>query len=159
MKMFNARDVLHFAIRIEENGEIFYREAARAIGDHGAKDIFNRLATEEVGHKMTFQDMLETVGDYEPAESYRGEYLAYLQAYIDGKAVFKGLAGASSDLSQVADTASALDFAIQREVDSIIYYQETKEFVPEKHHKTVDRVIGEERRHFSLLSEMRKGYR
>ena len=159
MKVFNAHDVLQFAIRIEENGEIFYREAARATGDKGARDVFSRLATEEAGHKRTFEGMLEGLGDYQPAEAYQGEYLAYLREYIDGKAVFRGLAGNSPELAQVRDIVSALEFGMQREIDSIVYYQEIEAFTPEKYHKTVDAIIAEERRHFSLLSEMRKGYR
>jgi rubrerythrin len=164
MKVFNAYDVLQFAIRVEENGEIFYREAARMIGDQGAKAIFARLAIEEIGHKKILEDMQGDLGDFRPAESYEGEYLAYLQGYIDGRVIFKGrVTGSGGDskdmtIAGVLDTRSALDFAIQREVDSIVYYQEVKAFVPEKHHKVVDGIVDEERRHFALLSEIRKNY-
>jgi rubrerythrin len=154
MRVFNAHDVVQFAIRVEENGEVFYREAASVTNDQGAKETFNRLATEEAGHKKTFQGMLGSLGDYRPTETYEGEYLAYLQDYIDGRVIFKN---AGSGMSQIHDTLSALDLAIQREMDSIVYYQEIKAFVPDKHHKTVDGIVGEERKHFSLLSEIRKG--
>jgi rubrerythrin len=172
MRVFNAHDVLEFAIRVEENGEIFYGEAARITSDVGARDIFQRLATEEAGHKRTFVSMLANLGDYQPTETYEGEYLAYLQEYIDGKVIFKthtGTAATSStaafaagskdpDLPRVHDTISVFDFAIQREVDSIVYYQELKVFVPEKYHKTVNAIVDEERKHFALLSEIRKTY-
>jgi rubrerythrin len=164
MKVFNSHDVLQFAIRVEENGELFYREAARITGDHGAKAIFSRLAIEETGHKKIFEEMQGDLGDFRPAESYEGEYLAYLQGYIDGRVIFKGrLTGSGDDskdlpIAGVLDTRSALDFAIQREVDSIVYYQEVKVFVPEKHHKVVDGIVNEERRHFTLLSEIRRNY-
>jgi rubrerythrin len=173
MRVFNAHDVLEFAIRVEENGEIFYGEAARITSDPGARDIFHRLATEEAGHKRTFASMLANLGDYQPPETYEGEYLAYLQEYIDGKVIFKAQTDVAAtkataasgeglkdlDLPRVHDTMSAFDFAIQREVDSILYYQELKVFVPEKHHKTVNAIVDEERRHFALLSEIRKSYR
>jgi rubrerythrin len=172
MRVFNAHDVLEFAIRVEENGKAFYEEAARIASDQGARDIFRRLATEEVGHKKTFAGMLANLVDYQPTETYEGEYLAYLQEYIDGKVIFKGHADANpahatagsggdlknSDLSRVRDTLSAFDFAIQREIESIVYYQELKMFVPEKYYKTVDGIVDEERKHFALLSEIRKTY-
>jgi rubrerythrin len=172
VKVFNAHDVLEFAIRVEENGEVFYGEAARIAGDQGARDIFRRLATEEAVHKKTFARVLASLGDYRPTETYDGEYIAYLQEYIDGKAIFKEHTGTApadatagsgkglkdSDLSRVHDTLSAFDFAIQREVDSIVYYQELKVFVPEKYHKTVDAIVDEERKHFALLSEIKKTY-
>ena len=173
MRVFSAHDVLRFAIRIEENGEVFYREAARVVSDQGVKEFFGRLATEELGHKRTFEAILASLGDYQPSETYEGEYLAYLQEYIDGKAIFKEHDAERGgrerttpheefrgpELTPVSDTRSAFDFAIQREMDSIVYYQELRAFVPEKHHPTVDRVVDEERRHFSLLSEMKKTYR
>jgi rubrerythrin len=161
MRVFNAHDVLQFAIRVEENGEVFYREAALVTNDQGAKETFSRLATEEAGHKKTFQGMLGGLGDYRPTETYEGEYLAYLHDYIDGRVIFKnaksGEDAARSRVSQIHDTLSALDYAIQREMDSIVYYQEIKAFVPEKYYKVVDGIVGEERKHFSLLSEIRKG--
>ncbi len=158
MRVFNAYDVLQFAVRIEENGEAFYRAAARNTHDQKVAELFDRLAAEEVGHRRTFEGMREDVGDLKPTESYEGEYVAYLQDYIDGKAVFEAHQDASSSPSGVTDRLSAFDFAIQREVDSIVYYQELRPFVPEKYHKTLDGIIAEERTHFSLLSERRKGY-
>jgi rubrerythrin len=171
MKVFNGHDVLQFAIRVEENGEAFYREAARLANDQGVRDLFSRLAAEEVGHRRTFEGMLSELGSYQPAETYEGEYLSYLHAYIDGKAIFRGNdigssgpansqpAAGTANLSalNVHDTLSALDYAIQREIDSIVYYQEVRVFVPEKYYPVVDGIIGEERRHFSLLSGLRRG--
>ena len=57
MKSFSGGDVVQFAIRMEENGELFYREAAGTADDPGVVDLFNRLADEEVKHKKIFQDL------------------------------------------------------------------------------------------------------
>ena len=51
MSILNAHDVVRFAIRIEEDGELFYREAAGLADDKKAKALFARLADEEVGHR------------------------------------------------------------------------------------------------------------
>ena len=53
MTIFNMHDVVNFAIRIEENGEKFYREAAEIIPDGPVRELFTRLAEEETVHKRT----------------------------------------------------------------------------------------------------------
>jgi rubrerythrin len=152
MELFSAQDVVQFAIRIEENGEAFYREAERKASSEDAKALFGRLAAEEIEHRKVFERMLGKLGEFKPPESYEGEYMAYLRGHIDGRAVFKG--GAPGSCS----TLSALDFAIQRELDSMLYYQELKRVVPEREQKVLDAIIDEERIHFAQLSLIRQKY-
>jgi len=152
-----ASDVFQFAIRVEEDGELFYHRAAMMAEDKEIQKLFDRLADEEVRHKRTFSDMLEKIEEAKPHENYSGEYMAYLRDYIDNKVVFskeskeKGFKG-------VHDVQSAIDFAIQRELDSVLYYQEAKQFVAPKHHGQIDKIIEEERKHFAVLSEVKKKY-
>ena len=101
--------------------------------------------------------MLSKLEEYTPAESYNGEYMAYLRDYIDDKVVFKKEAK-ENQFPDVHDTLSAIDFAIQRELDSILYYQELKQSIMEKHRTIVDNIIAEERKHFALLAEVKKNY-
>ncbi|MHB8110023.1 MAG: ferritin-like domain-containing protein [Syntrophorhabdaceae bacterium] len=158
MNIFNAGDILQFAIRIEEDGEIFYHKAAMNAQGKEVRDFFNNLADEEIRHKRVFSEMLQGIDLNTPAESFRGEYAAYLRDYIDGKVVFT-----KEDKSNVATgnftTLEAIHFAIGREVDSILYYHEIKQFVDKKHHDEIDRIIDEERRHFIQLSDMDKKFR
>jgi rubrerythrin len=62
------------------------------------------------------------------------------------------------ELAKIKDTVAALDFAIKRELDSILYYHEIKRFVSAAQHATLDQIIAEERKHFSMLSEIKKRY-
>jgi len=156
MKSFSAGDVLQFAIRLEENGESFYRQAAATAADPKVVDLFNRLADEEIKHKKIFEDLFSRIQWVEPAESYPGEYFAYLKNYIDGKVVFSADSG--RQLPGIHETAAAFDFAIQRELDSMLYYQELKAFVPERDFRVIDEIIAEERKHFTVLSEAKKSY-
>ena len=151
----NIHDVVNFAIRIEENGERFYREAAEIITNQPVKELFGRLAEEETVHRKTFERLLSGLGDYQPPETYEGEYLAYLKDFIDGKAVFKDHPKIPQ-LGKASSIAGALDFAIQREVGSILYYQEIKQFVGTRHTEAIDRIIDEERMHFAFLSKLRR---
>ncbi|HTP26571.1 MAG TPA: ferritin family protein [Anaeromyxobacteraceae bacterium] len=153
MKMFSAYDAVQFAIRIEENGEAWYREAGSTAVDEEAKQLFLRLAEKEADHRGLFQRMLDNLGNRPLLESYPGEYLAYLRDHIDGRAVFErdGRSGpeAGSDASKV------LEFALQRELDSMLYFEALKAFVVDRDLKAVDAIIAEERMHFTELSRIR----
>jgi rubrerythrin len=149
-------DVVNFAVRIEENGEQFYREAAGIVTNRPVKELFDRLAKEEMGHKKTFEKVLSRLSSYQQPETYEGEYFAYLTAFIDGKVVFKDHPKIP-ELAKASTVIGALDFAIQRELDSILFYQEMKGFVAGAGHtSTVDLIIDEEKTHFAILSKLRR---
>lgn len=154
---FTASDILEFAVRIEENGANFYRYAVQIAKDEEAKEIFSRLADEELNHQKIFGRIFAAMEKTVLPESYAGEYAAYLHNYVDNAVIFTKEA-LDRELAGVKDTLSALDFALRREQDSILYYHEIKQLVPAAEHAAVDRVIEEERRHFSKLSEIKKRF-
>ncbi|HOJ43409.1 MAG TPA: ferritin family protein [Syntrophorhabdaceae bacterium] len=155
MNIFSAADIFQFAIRVEEYGEIFYHKAALNATNDEVRKLFNRLADEEIKHKRIFQELYEKVKDNRLPESYTGEYMAYLRDFIDGKVIFIKQSQ-EKELAIIQDTMAAIDFAIQRELDSILYYQESKQFVHEGQQKLIDDIIIEERKHFALLTELKK---
>ena len=157
MKLFESSEIYLFAMRIEENGEKFYRHAAQLAQDKESKNMFTFLADEEVRHKKTFENMLSKTERREIEESYPGEYLAYLQDYLDNKIIFSKSAK-DTEYPEVKDTLSAIEFAIQREMNSVLYYHEVKKFVAPSQQDDIDRIIEEERKHFSLLSDIKKNY-
>lgn len=154
MSLFTTSDVLQFAVRMEENGGRFYREAADRSKNSEVKKLFDSLASDEAEHKKTFEEFLSKETLIEPREDYPGEYLSYLHDYIDGK-IFVALDDKSA-MSESSKVAATLDFAIQREMEAIHYYQELKSVVPVEDHPTLDKIINEERKHFKQLSEARK---
>ncbi len=154
MKIFDASEVFQFAIRIEENGEKFYRYAEGIAKEEEEKKIFSYLADEETKHKKVFEDLVSKIEKYEPAESYPGEYFAYLRAYADSIIFTKEQLDA--ELSNVKDTLSAIKFGIRRELDAILYFHETKKFISENQHHLIDEIIYEETKHFLKLSELEK---
>ena len=154
MGTFDVSEIFQFAIGIEENGEKFYRYAAQMMEEGETKEAFNRLADEEIGHKKIFEEMLSKIEKYEPPEIYPDEYFAYLRAYVNDAVFTREMQ--EKELPAVKDTFSAIKFAIQRELDSILYYQEIKKFVPKDQHDLIDGIIEEERRHFLKLSKFLK---
>ena len=158
MSDFEASDILEIAIRIEENGSSFYRYAAQIAEDEKTKKIFTYLADEEDKHKITFKDMLSKIEKHKLPESYPGEYGGYLRDYVDGNIVFTKEA-LNSELSKIKDTLTALNFAIRCELESILYYHESKRFLSKSQQNFIDKIIDEERGHFERLSEIKKHYK
>ena len=150
---FNASEIFQFAVRIEENGEKFYRKVADLSDDTNLKNLFTFLADEEVRHKQTFGELLSKIEKYEPSETYTGEYFAYLKAYAD-QIVFSSMI--DRELDEKMNPVSSLEFGIRRELDSILYYLEVKKAVPETQRHLIDTIIDEERSHFLKLSNLKK---
>jgi len=157
MGVIEASDIFQIAMRIEENGSNFYRYAMQLAKDEETKQMFNTLAEEEEKHKTTFKEMLSKIERRDPHESYPGEYGVYLHEYADNSLIFRK-EELDKEMATIVDTVSAIDFAIRRELDSILYYHEIKGFISRAQHGIIDNIINEERRHFETLSRMKKNY-
>ena len=157
MGVFEASDIVEVAIRIEENGANFYKFAEQIAKQEEAKNLFAQLAEAEAAHKRIFEGIFASMEKLSPPESYQGEYKAYLRNYVDNNIIFTKEV-MDKELANVKDTISALDFAIKRELDSILYYHEIKNLVSAAQHKALEQIIEEERKHFSTLTEMKKRF-
>ena len=157
MQVFEASDIVEVAIRIEENGINFYKFAEQIAKQEEAKKLFAHLAEAEVAHKKTFEKIFANMDKNNPPESYAGEYSAYLRAYVDNNIIFTKEA-MDKELSSIKDTIAAFDFAMQRELDSILYYHEIKNLVPAAQHEAIEKIIEEERKHYAALVDMKKRY-
>lgn len=155
MAVFDVGDIVEAAVRIEENGENFYRYAVQLAAKEEVKTLFQMLADQEAKHRETFAKILAGMDRTLPPEGYDGEYAAYLHNYVDNRLVFTAEAFAA-ELAKLRDEASALDFAIQREMDSIHYYREMRELLPADRRGAIERIIDEEKEHFMRLSTMKK---
>jgi len=154
MAIFEAKEIFKFAIRIEENGVKFYRYAITLTDDEGTKKIFGYLADEEVKHKETFTRLLAEITRDVSFENYSDEYFDYLKCYVDN--VIFNEEQMEKQKNEVKEVLSAIEFAMQRELDSILYYQEVKKFVSSNHESSIEEIIAEERKHYAKLSEMKK---
>lgn len=157
MQVFAASDIVEVAIRIEENGINFYKFAEQIARQEDAKKLFSQLAQAEAAHKRTFEKFFADMEKYNPPEQYAGEYSAYLRNYVDNNLIFtKEIM--DRQLAKVTDTVVAFEFAMQRELDSVLYYHEIKNMVPAAQHEAIDKIIEEERRHYTMLCDMKKRY-
>lgn len=148
MNIFSVREIIEFAVEIEKNGERFYRYAAGKFSDEKLKSLFLVLADEEVEHIKTFEGFLKKVENYLPPEALNEEYFQYLKAFADGEIFNK-------KLPEIKKPLDAIQFALNTERDSILYYLEAKNFVLSDEKKIIDDIIEEERKHFVKLSQIK----
>lgn len=148
--LLEKRDIINVAIRIEENGERFYTETSKKAKTGEVRELLSFLAREESRHKEVFSDILNKANLSN--ENLSDEYLSYLKAYTD-RLIFNTETDEfnKGDIDQIR----VLDFAIQRELDSILYYHEIKAIVPHSEHPLIDKIISEERSHFEKLSRIK----
>jgi rubrerythrin len=152
-KKFGVKDVLTYAIVVEENAEKYYREVGKRLKNAELARLFSYLADQEVGHRLTFQQILELQEEHEPDQTLAADYFSYLKAFADrmlfaSEEVEREIAGARGPYA-------ALDFALRRELYSILYFQEMRDLVRREQSAALQRVIGEERQHFLRLTRMR----
>ncbi|HQE95437.1 MAG TPA: ferritin family protein [Candidatus Marinimicrobia bacterium] len=154
MTIFNIRDVFDIAVKIEERGEKFYRETAKVISKAEVKELFEKLADEEVAHKKIFRQMAQKIGAVKLESAAREEFYDYLEAYTQNL-IFSD-ANDETKIPAINDAKTALLYAIERELDSVLYYKEIKELIPASEHQLISGIIDEERRHVVRLSELKK---
>jgi len=153
MAIFEAKEIFKFAIRIEENGEKFYRFASKLTEDEEIKDMFNYLADEEVKHKDIFTNLLSDITKDVSFDNYSDEYMDYLRCYVDN-VIFTDEQLKTQE-KEVDDVPSAIRFAMQRELDSILYYHEVEKLIADNKRPLIEKIIEEERKHYATLSDMK----
>lgn len=154
MSLLNVNELVQFAVRIEENGEKFYREWAQRVEEPEQKAFFKKLADDEVKHKELYVKMLGDIRSFEPDIDSYEEYMAYMKMFSDG--VLFNEEKNREQMKGVKTMGQALDFAAQQELDSILFYLELKSFVPKDQEDIVSEVVREERRHYVDLLKARR---
>lgn len=157
MALFNMRDIFAVAIKIEERGEAFYRQVAQQVAQETVQKLFTKLADDEVGHKELFTQMAKQLGELSLAKSSQEDFWAYLNAYTENL-IFEEPGQLPYNAGHAFDLTRAIMYAIEKELDSVLFYKEIKEMVPASEQGLVDRIINEERRHVVNLSWLKKQF-
>ena len=146
---FNANDIFEMAVKIEQNGAIFYRNAAKQMEEEENKAFLLELASMEDDHAVTFANMQKELKEDEAFSTTfdpDDENVLYLKALADTRVFF--------EKEQPDNTfKSILSTAIQTEKDSIAFYLGMKELVSTNLGKSkIDDIIKEEMSHIKLLA-------
>ncbi len=147
---FNANDIFEIAIKIEQNGAIFYRDAAKLFENQEHKQFLLELAKMEDFHETTFAKMQKDLKEEEAFSTTfdpEDENALYLKALADTRVFFEKEKPGNS-------FQDILGAAIQAEKDSIAFYLGMKEMVPAKLGQSkINDIIKEEMSHIRLLAE------
>lgn len=153
---FKAKEVALAAVEIEKQGVLIYKRLAMWAENPEAKKFFEFFAGEETRHEALFQALADRLGELElPAWSSEAEFADYLQALVESHDIF--LWNMSEQLlTQAPGEQEAVKMAMGFEKNSILFFMEMKELVPDGEQKFVRECIEEERRHLRQLAGMLK---
>lgn len=152
---FSGRELINIAVGIERNGAVFYDSLVDSTGDITVQGTYKYLADKEREHIGIFQNMLSSVGDYQPPEAFTEEYDSYLKALIDSF-VFTDDQVAREMARKVSSDVEAIQIALGAEKDSILFYSEMRDLVRMPDRDVVSKIIEEERSHLRQLSDLKK---
>ena len=157
MSTVNIKDVFKVAINIEENGKKFYEYAATMAANKDIKGVMLALAKEEEIHKKTFEKMSAQLKGKYSMSDFSEKYMENLMVYIEEKIVFKKEKfNAAAAEKKMDNIIHAVEFAMDREQDSITLYEGIKNIVKKEQADIVEQIIKEEQNHFLKLSMAKK---
>jgi len=152
---FSGSELINLAIGIERSGITFYDIMAKSTDDEIARRVFQSLTNMEREHIQIFQDMLGEADKYQPSETSTKEYADYLQALIDN-AVFTDDMITSEMATRADSDIKAVELGISAEKESILFYYEMKDMMPQRTLPMINKIIAEEKSHLRQLAEIKK---
>lgn len=153
---FNIGEVFDLAIEIERNGAEFYRRFAEHVVEPQARKQLLELVKMEEDHRNHFVHLKqENTGEYPYLElDPHGEVAAYMRLFVAGE-IFDLTVDNEDVLTKEADVEDVLNFAIERERESVLFYVGIQRLVPnEDQAEGVSRIISEEMDHVAILSAL-----
>ena len=153
--IFAGSEIVELGIQIEKNGRDFYDILAGQSKNQKLKDVFGYLKAEEEKHIVVFQKILEKMENYQPVESYPGEYFAYMNA-LASNYVFTQKDKGKEIARKIKSDKEGVDMGIGFEKDSILFYEGMKKTVSEHERGTIDELIMQEQKHLKQLLDLKK---
>ena len=148
--MFEIREILDLAIRLEKNGEATYRQAIQSSNDEELKAALDWMAEEEARHGQWFSDLqrsLETGGKNPFMEEMSRE-------------LFDDLVGSQSfslkevDFTTVESMEELVGIFMEFEKDTVLFYEMVAPFIEDGETRThLETIIAEENRHIARLKD------
>jgi len=155
---FNAGEVFNIALKIEENGRLFYETAAAKPFDEEIVKLFKNLAVEERSHKAIFQALLrdlpagttgQTVWDPD------NELDLYLKMMADEHVFNKDPQAIDQMVGGLSTPAEAIRMAMGFEKDTIVFFLELQSMTDDPESRgEISKLVNEERKHLAKLVDL-----
>ena len=150
-ELFKATEIVEMAVQEERNGVAYYEALAKKTADPKVKAFAERMAGEERRHEREFTELREQLGGYIPAESFEGEYLAYVRALVNDR-FLPSQEKAKEVVVRAANDREVIQAALRFEKETLLFFGEMKRFVPQRQAHVIDTLMGEERQHIADLA-------
>lgn len=153
---YSLREIINFAIEIEKEGIVFYEKMAKKTLNVSLKILYTELKNEEQRHKLTFEDLIDSIGPDDNKYIYHSEnlYISYLHSFIEDVIFDKKKTKTLTD--ELKNDMDAVKYAIKMEEDSIKFYENMKELTPKANGPIIDIIISQENLHITRLLEVKK---
>ena len=156
MVFLKAADIVEVAMGVEKSGEAFYRAVVQKIASAEARALFEDLADQEAKHYQTFLGLSKAIRDKPlmPAAEW-DEYQGYLGATVQS-AFFEGPDKALALAEEVTGEEDAIRMAIGFEKETLLFFHDLRDVVPDSSRKMIERIVDEEKSHIRRLAGMLK---
>ena len=149
---YSGQEIIDIAVRIEENGNEFYTNAAEMIREStDTKSLFLDLAEKEVMHIAIFQKLADKF-DADSFDFHEGDASDYINHLAESHIFGKPDAGKT--LAQTVKTPKeALGIALKFENDSVAFYTELLKYARSDSKRLVQQIIDEEKEHAAEIRQ------
>lgn len=139
-------NVYEFAMKVEKEGEIYYRDLAAKTNDVGLKEILNMLAEEEVKHYIVFEKMNNNQNIPVQKE---------VDVFAAAKRIFQKMKDEKTFGTFAANQVEFYRNALKTEEESYKFYVEKALLLEDAEQKAAFlRIAEEERQHMVLLENL-----
>jgi len=143
-------DIYDFAMKMEQDGEAYYRKMANMSGNAALKSILLELAKDEVKHYHIFKKFKE--GDFSVASEMQSSSTKVFQG---AKNIFQKLSSKPQTFDFGADVISTWREAQMIEKKSEDFYRDkVKSAENEKAKNTILLIADEEHKHWTLIESV-----
>ena len=135
---------IEFAIKMELDGEKYYKEQAEKNKENALKEVFLTLAKEEGLHAAILQR--DKASTYELQQS---------NSLSEAKDIFKGLSDFKMEVKSVPDTIDVYRLSLEMEKQSIKLYKTCLDEAKDKQEKELyEFLIKQEEDHYAIMDEL-----
>ncbi len=150
--MFEIKEILDVAIRLERNGENTYRNAMASSSDEEMNALLAWMADEEAKHREWFSTL--------QAQLDKGAANPFFEEM--SREVFNDLVGGQSfslkevDFGEIGSAEELISVFTEFEQDTVLFYELVEPFIEDPDTRAhLQQIIAEEKRHIARLKEFK----
>lgn len=147
-------DIAELAAQVEKRGAAFYSQAALLTKNPQARKLFQKLASDELEHQLSFEHIAANTQEATISAMYDIDILDHIK-----KGFMELLESSAFDPAHLKDDFSeihAIEVGIHTEQESIQTYAKMKKAFIERFSAVIERLLEQEELHLQLLQNLRE---